>query len=208
MKKTLAAGLVALAVSTVSARAQTEARAQAEEERVAAEQAGVNPPAGFLAGLAAGIGVISLGDPDISDVTLENGIVRVGKEESMKNGIWLETHFPFARGKYVERKGVDGRTTFQNRVFYQGPFVGVQVTDGTDLIKTIGVGWMISLKQKRDDPEDKGAFNLGLGVCNTQVQELDSGATEGEPLPAGQESVRLKKKNVRGGMLIFSFTFL
>lgn len=187
-----------------------ETVAAAEAERKAAEEANVNPAPGPLAGfgLAAGIGVVGLGDPDISDVTVENGVVRVGTEEEIKNGFWLETHYTFARGKYVERKNEKGEKIFRNRAFYHGPFLGVQVTDGSDFLKTVGLGYMGSLKRNRDDPEDKGAFNLGLGICNTQIQELDGGAVEGQPLPEGQESVRLKKKNVLGGMLVFSFSFL
>jgi len=185
-------------------------KAVADAERKAAEQADANPAPGPLAGfgLAAGLGVISLNDPDISDVSVENGAVRVGTEEKLKNGFWLETHYTFAKGKYVASKKADGATVFRNRALYHGPFLGVQVTDGTDFLKTVGLGYMISLKRNREDPEDKGAFNLGLGVCNTQIQELDAGAVEGQPLPEGQESVRLKKKNVVGGMLVFSFTFL
>lgn len=184
--------------------------ASADADRKAAEEADVNPAPGPLAGfgLAAGLGVISLNDPDISDVSVENGVVRVGTEEKLKNGFWLETHYTFAKGKYVARKNSKGATVYRNRALYHGPFLGVQVTDGTDFLKTVGLGYMMSLKRNRDDPDDKGAFNLGLGVCNTQIQELDGGAVEGQPLPEGQESVRLKKKNVVGGMLVFSFTFL
>jgi len=185
-------------------------KAIADAERKAAELADANPAPGPLAGfgLAAGLGVISLNDADISDVSVENRVVRVGTEEKLKNGFWLETHYTFAKGKYVASKNAAGVTAFRNRAFFHGPFLGVQVTDGTDFLKTVGLGYMISLKRNRDDPEDKGAFNLGLGICNTQVQELDGGAIEGQPLPEGQESVRLKKKNVVGGMLVFSFSFL
>lgn len=182
---------------------------RAEAERRAAEATDTNPPPGRLAGfgLAAGIGVVHLDDPEIADVTLENGIVRVGSEEDTINGFWLETHYTFAKGKYAVKEE-RGKSVYRNRAFFHGPFLGVQVTDGADFLKTVGLGYMMSLKRNRDDPEDKGAFNLGLGICNTQVHELIGGAADGEPLPEGMESPQLRQKNVLGGMLVFSFTFL
>lgn len=158
-------------------------------------------------GLAAGIGVIHLDEPDVSDVTLENGRVRIGSEDTTINGFWLETHYTFARDEYAHKE-IDGKSVLVPRAFYHGPFLGVQVTDGEDFLKTVGLGYMISLKRKRGDVNDKGAFNLGLGLCNTRITALAEGVVENEALPEGMETPRTKKKNVRGGMLVLSFTFL
>lgn len=158
-------------------------------------------------GLAAGIGIIHLDDPDVSDVTLENGKVRIGSEDTTINGFWLETHYTFGRGAYVDKQ-IAGKKVPVPRAFYHGPFLGVQVTDGEDFLKTVGLGYMISLKRKRGDENDKGAFNLGLGLCNTRITSLADGVVENQALPEGMETPRTKKRNVRGGMLVLSFTFL
>lgn len=139
-----------------------------------------------------GIGISDLSRADVLETQIEQGLVRVTDSEKTKRGLWLETHYlldRYAFGKYASH----------------GPFFGIQVLEGDDVIKSVALGYMISLKRSPiKDKTSKTAFNLGLGLHTTKIKVLGNGIVEDQALPTGVESVRLKSKDETGVMLMFS----
>lgn len=48
------------------------------------------------------------------------------------------------------------------------------------------------------DKSNNAAFDIGMGYVSTKTQRLADGIVENMPLPSGEESVRLRRRDTRG----------
>jgi hypothetical protein len=89
---------------------------------------------------------------------------------------------------------------------YWGWFLGVQTTNDKILESAIA-GLMLSTKYK-NNPSDGGSFNIGLGfIMDPNARVLADGFEEGQPLPAGEQSVRTTKVTKTGYGVVISYGF-
>lgn len=148
-------------------------------------------------GFGLGIGVSFLDESDILETTVANGVIRVTDSEKVKRDAWLETHYTF--DNISEWMGWN--------YLAPGIFVGVQVAGSGGTFDGISAGLLMSWKRTPiGDSKSKQAFNIGAGWVNRKIRVLGDGMVENEPLPAGEEAVRYRKKDSSGWMLMFSFT--
>jgi hypothetical protein len=177
-------------------------------------------------GFGVGVGMMFLHQPQILDASLDNGIVRVKDEEEISKGLWLETHYLFdkyapgrvaeyrkegkeATAKGVSRKSID-EFSLDHHYVSCGPFIGLQLdtTGQQDIVNSIAVGGMVSLKRTPINDPDNSALNIGVGYTWTKINVLGDRVHANQPLPGGETSLRMKKVEEQGLMVIISFNFL
>lgn len=82
-----------------------------------------------------------------------------------------------------------------------GPFAMLNFGE-EQFVKSIGVGWMVGFRVKQTER----ILNLGLAYTIQQdVRALATGFKDGEPLPAGEESIRFRSDDGAGLAIVISF---
>jgi len=187
------------AAPAAPAEAALPAEPPAEQPRGRPVISGDTPPADYSTwGLGVGIGLSVLGEDDVKKAEPVGGVVRITDTESYRRAIWLESHYRLFNFDTAGRFGF-------------GPFVGLQFSDDEGLFDSLAAGLMFTMKRQTGSVEaakNNLGFNVGLGVASSSIHVLGGGVKENEPLPAGEESVRLQKKDDLAFVLLFSFNFL
>lgn len=165
---------------------------QVEQERLVAVQSAAKQNfIGFDWSLGVGVSFDIEGDDRVESASVVNGILRVEEENSAVPRLVAEVHYFFSDR---DRKALWGF----------GPFVGIQTSD-EEVLESFALGAMVGWRRSIDS---SSSFNLGIGlVLDTDVQVLGDGLTANEPLPDGEDSVRFKKENRLGALLLASFSF-
>lgn len=146
-------------------------------------------------GFALGIGNTFLSKENINSAEVDSGLVRITDSSKQQRAFWLESH-------YVPRAFNFGNCCST------GPFVAAQFSSNNNLFNAIGVGWVVALKHTPlTDFANNTSLNIGIGWASSQIQTLADGYLANQAPPAGDTSVRFKKINSNGIMLMFSFGF-
>lgn len=149
-------------------------------------------------GFGVGIGLSGLFRPEVNEVVMENGTVRITDEQWTRREFWLETHYLIYQSCLFDI----------NRPYGHGPFAAVSVLNDQGLFNSVGLGWLVSLKRtEATDLENTSAFNVGVGVQFTGFDVLRDDLVEGEKIPAGAESNLLKRVDGLGWLIMVSFSF-
>jgi len=143
-------------------------------------------------GFGAAIGTSTLlGDKQVTDAEIVNGIVRISEEKSIFIRIMLESHYFFVNTMHPKRGN--------------GPFVAVS-SSSDDIIESAALGWMIGFR--RDEKESQ-SLNFGLGVLlDPSVQHLGEGFEADKPAPAGETAIRYKSTSQAGVLFVASFSLI
>lgn len=99
-----------------------------------------------------------------------------------------------------------------SRMLGLGGFLSLGLGDSDDIIEHISVGLLVGVRRPNSAAEKlTGEFeNISIGVgwgWRPNAQFLGNGIVEGQPLPAGEESVRYKKQSVGGLVVMISGSF-
>lgn len=185
---------------------------------------------GFGAGVAA---IFTDGDAPVENASVDaGGILRVDRQSRARVGAILEAHFLFNDLQYTQqaptptqRKALDALAAVPNpgaitvgsvaNDTAHGPMVTVEL--GDDVIRTIGLGYMVSWRRFDVTRDANGrlatitprgvAFNLGVSVLiEPKVKNLADGLVENALPPAGME-VRFQEEARVGCALVFSAGF-
>lgn len=163
----------------------------------AAPTGGTDLPDFTSLGFGIGLAVTFLDEPEILETVVANNIVRISDSEKTKRDAWLESHYTF--------ENLSAKANWN--YLAPGIFVAIQVAGEGATFDGFGTGLMLSWKRtKISDTKDKRAFNVAAGWVNRKIRILGDGVTANEPLPEGEESVRYRRKDSTGWMLMFSFT--
>jgi hypothetical protein len=150
-----------------------------------------------------GLGASYYFDDAIEDAAVVDGVVRVTKDRRAEPRVLLEFH------RFFFTSDADGKEPGQNGKAIEsghGPFVAVAAKDN-DVLAGVAAGWMFGWKDTQKS-DDSNAFTVGLGVIlDSDVTDLADGFKEGQPLPAGETSVRFEEKSRAAAVLIFTRTF-
>lgn len=167
----------------------------AEDDPKAKELANIQKE---FAGIQMGIGLAMTykhGRDRVQEASIQDGLVRIDKEENRLPKVMLETHYFF--------------TPEKNPNFGWGPFVAIEPNgSGGTAIGSYAIGGMIGFRRKDQPSMEKGSWNLGVGyIVNTNVKTLGDGINENEPLPGSEKTIRYKYTNQPGWCFIVSFSF-
>lgn len=164
--------------------------ARAEEEAARSFQ-GVNLGVGF--GVVMDVG----GRDRVESATAVNGVVRVDRKRNIEPRLVSEIHYlllPPLTFLGISQPGDWGI----------GPFAAIQ-SSSTDLLDSFGLGLMLGFRATENHSQ---AFTIGVGVIYDRgAKVLGGGLRDGAPLPAGEESVRLREEGRPGLLLMASFAF-
>jgi hypothetical protein len=141
-----------------------------------------------------GLAVIRLRKPQIDTAEVRGGVVRIVDETKTRITPWLQAQYVYDKwgGPYLS----------------PGMFVGLGLGSSGTTFDTFGIGVLLAQKRTRNtDKTDTRALNVGLGVYTTKYKTLSDEAEEGQPLPAGVESVNYRTKSQSGLVLTVSFSF-
>ena len=148
----------------------------------------------FLGNFSVGLAVFKHKEADIKKADVINGVVRILDENETRPGLWLQTSYIF-----------DGWGT---KWSHPGLFVGVEVLEESELIKSFGMGVHCTFRRSNNgSPSTDSAFNIGLGVYVSKISVLSDGLIANSSLPTSYESAILKEKTAYGPMLNVSFSF-
>ena len=172
-----------------------------------------------LSGFGFGAAVNYTFDDEIESAFLDtNGIVRTNEKTRGDVAFILEGHFlaEDTSGTYLPPplqwlSGITGpvfkRTCSADLICGVGPFLAVKTGGSTELIESVGVGYMWGTKHRSGNGSLGGLsqWNFGLGVSiDPHVKRLAQGIEQGEPLPAGETEIRYEDDVVFGVMMLFS----
>jgi len=148
-------------------KAKAEAAVRAEREKT------------FFAGW--GLGIVDMHNKNalITDVTVENGIVRVREEEKWTARVLLETHW---------------YSNWTCQWLCTGPFVGAGLSTSS-FIDAVVFGLVFGSGPLVGDLKPRYNFGIGTGR-RFKVKTLGDGITPNEPLPPGETQVRYKTTDV------------
>lgn len=142
-----------------------------------------------------GIAVMHFKDPHIEEAVVRSGIVQISQTVNERVTPWLQTQYIF-----------DG-VWENNRYVKPGIYLGVGIGAEGNALDTFGIGGMLSMKRTPwKEKNDTRALNIGFGFYTTKVKHLAKDAIEGQPLPAGVESVPLLTETDKGMMLSIGFS--
>lgn len=185
-----------------------------EEENAKREQAEKDKLSGFGVGVAANYTF----EDEIDSAFLDsNGIIRTNEKTRGDVAFILEGHFLSENSEtYLPPplQWLDGltgpvfkRNCPEELICGMGPFLAVKTGGSSELIESIGVGYMWGTKHRNGSGALGGLsqWNFGLGVSiDPQVRRLANGMQQGEPLPAGETEIRYEEDIVFGLMMLFS----
>jgi len=136
-----------------------------------------------------GAGVMLLGDANIVDTTMDNGRVRVTREEKEKLGFWLTSSWV--------------NNSWPSKHIQIGPFVGLQFAGDQDFLNSLAVGLDLSfMKVKYGLPLD-----FQVGWAWTKTSQLADGYKDNELLPSGSTNIITKDIVTNGFVFITSYKF-
>jgi hypothetical protein len=135
--------------------------------------------------------------PDIvNDASIDaNGIVRVNTRANTGPGFMLEGHaLPWSKGQWGF-----------------GPFVAVQPGGSSQIISSVGAGFMADFKLSTD-PKNKQGFGLGFGYASIPAAKtLGDEFVPNQPAPTGPGGtplpIRFETRDKGAVLFVLSFTF-
>lgn len=152
------------------------------------------------------------GPDHIREAEVVNGKVVVTDVDNATVGPILEAHafvftlkndwaFENEKGDLVVTRNQPCATATEFPTVATGPFAMLRFGD-EQFIRSIGVGWMVGFRVKQTER----ILNLGVAYTIQQdVRALATGFKDGEPLPAGEESIRYRSDDGTGFAIVVSF---
>lgn len=159
---------------------------------------------------------------ETADVFGTDKVVRVTKDSKVIPRVLLETHYlfttnPFSRTATVKTAG--GKSYSYDVAAAQldncrndeaqcptvgvGPFIGLQQSSDHSSFDALAVGVAFGFR-----PGTKAGITIGIGAMfDSSVKQLGNGITEGQPLPAGETTVRFRETSQVSPVLSVALTF-
>jgi len=178
----------------------SEGIAAAELQRVETDTPGTRGDVSFM-GISFGVGIgLSWGGfEEISEAQVGAGnVVVVTRRAKQQPRIILETHYYGVCNWFDIKRCKAGELGF-------GPYFGI-VAKSDKLISAASIGLMVGFRTP-SGPDSTG-FSIGIGaILDDAVPALAAGFAEGQPLPAGETTIRFTQKERWGAILFCSRTF-
>jgi hypothetical protein len=141
----------------------------------------------------------------VKEASVVDGIVRVDRTDDVRARLILESHYLFTPNDIFGVRNIFGvENTNQRKNWGVGPFVALQ--PGSDnIIDAIGAGFMLAMRRPGDGTD---SFNIGIGVLyDIDANTLGDGIVANKPLPGSETTVRLKRQEQSGLLLMSSYSF-
>jgi hypothetical protein len=139
----------------------------------------------------------------VTEAEVENGIIRLKKEQPLFGEIMLETHkFWSIKTKAYENRFIK----VESNTVGIGPFLGILMDSGSDsMINAISSGVMVGF---RPDTSSSNSLNIGVGLtARFKIKELRGDLTLDKALPDGVNEIKYQETAKLGVTVVFSFTW-
>ncbi len=139
----------------------------------------------------------------VTEAEVENGMIRLKKEQSLFGEIMLETHkFWSIKTKPYENRFIK----VESNTIGIGPFLGILMDSGSDtMINAISSGIMVGF---RPDTSSSNSLNIGIGLtARFKINELRGDLSLDKALPDGVNEIKYQETAKLGVTVVFSFTW-